>query len=144
MYDSRPIAELLPLIEGALEAGGYFRLWPGGASMRPLLREGCDSVLLGSPATITRGDIVLLKSPEGRILLHRVYKIKKEGLLTRGDAHLDCEGYFPLSCVIARVLTLYRGERAYPAKSPRLFPLRLAGGLRRMKLRAARAVKRRK
>ena len=113
MLDARPMAELWPMIEATLAAGGCFRLWPRGGSMRPLLREGVDSVLLYPPKDLAPLDIVLLREESGRFLLHRIVSLCEDGVTLAGDALSTTEGPFPQGMVLAKVGCIYRGERAY-------------------------------
>lgn len=126
MLDSRPIAELWPIAEAVLEKGGYFRLWPRGRSMRPLLREGADSVLLALPSDIKKGDILLIRTPKGSFLLHRALSVTELGIVTRGDALLHREGPFPPEAVLAKVVRVYRKDRALSRPALALFAVRAA------------------
>ena len=56
---------------------------PTGRSMRPLIVGGRDSVLI-KPATcpLKKGDIVLFKRTDGANVLHRLWRIGKDGTLT--------------------------------------------------------------
>ena len=53
------MSELYGVILEVIESGGEFRLFPRGTSMRPLLREGKDSVLLRKADTVKKHDICL-------------------------------------------------------------------------------------
>lgn len=110
MLDSRPIAELVPMIEAVIASGGCFRLWPRGRSMLPLLREGQDSVLLSSPTALRRGDILLVRDGD-RFVLHRAIRADGNTVTLCGDALTETEGPFPHDAVIAKVIAVYRGER---------------------------------
>ena len=120
LLDSRPIAELWPLCEAALAAGGYFRLWPRGRSMLPLLREGLDSVLLAAPTDIRCGDILLVRTPEGKFLLHRAVALTEDTVTLAGDALTTTEGPMPRACILARAVRIYRKERELDARSGRM------------------------
>ena len=113
MLEARPMEELWPLIEGVIATGGRFRLWPRGRSMRPLLREGVDSVLLGPPCDVALHDVILLREAGGRFLLHRIVALDGAGVTLSGDALLTTEGPFPRAAILARVECIYRGERAH-------------------------------
>ncbi len=126
MLDSRPIAELWPIAEAVLEKGGYFRLWPRGCSMRPLLREGVDSVLLALPSNIRKGDIVLIRTHEGRFLLHRAVAVNELGIVTRGDALLHREGPYPPRAVLAKAVRVFRKDRALSRPALAIFAVRAA------------------
>lgn len=107
------------MIEAVLAAGGCFRLWPRGRSMLPLLREGRDSVLLATPDGAEVGDILLVRTPDGRFLLHRAVALDTTVTL-RGDALTETEGPFPLDHILARVVRIFRDERELDPRSPRL------------------------
>lgn len=66
-----------------------------GGSMTPFLIDG-DTVYLGLPDTpIKRGDIVLYTRSTGRYILHRVYRVNKDGsFIMVGDAQMELE-YLP-------------------------------------------------
>ena len=65
-----------------------------GVSMRPLLREGRDLMIIerreyGKPLNI--GDAVLFERPTGDMVLHRIYRKQGEGYLILGDNCIDPE-----------------------------------------------------
>ena len=86
MRDVRKMAEIWPIAEAALRAGGCFRLWPSGRSMLPLLREGRDSVLLLPPTDLQRFDILLVRTPDGQFYLHRAVTLT-EAEVDRYSSH---------------------------------------------------------
>lgn len=67
------MASLAAVIEEKIAAGGRAELPIRGVSMRPLLREGRDSVVL-SPlcGRLEKGDIALYRRNDGSYVLHRV------------------------------------------------------------------------
>lgn len=59
-----------------------------GDSMRPFLNPG-DIVYLNRYAVLEKGDIVLFTRPDGSYVLHRIYRIGKDGsYLMLGDNQL--------------------------------------------------------
>ena len=63
-----------------------------GVSMRPFLRNGDFAYLAPLPEKIRKGDILLFRRSDGRYVLHRVYKIRKDGTyLMLGDSQLNPE-----------------------------------------------------
>lgn len=57
-----------------------------GKSMKPLLREGRDAVLLKRPdREIEKYDVVLYTDPLGRQVLHRVIGKRADAFIIRGD-----------------------------------------------------------
>jgi signal peptidase I len=58
-----------------------------GISMRPFLRTGDYACLSPLPGKVKRGDILLFQRKNGQYVLHRVYKIRKDGTwLLLGDS----------------------------------------------------------
>lgn len=63
-----------------------------GVSMRPFLRNGDFAYLVPLPEKVRKGDILLFQRENSQYILHRVYKIKKDGsLLLLGDSQLTPE-----------------------------------------------------
>ena len=63
-----------------------------GVSMRPFLRDGDFAYLVSLPRKLKRGDIVLFQRKNGQYVLHRIYKILKNGsYLLLGDSQLEPE-----------------------------------------------------
>ena len=107
-----PLEEIYPILCEVIASGGEFRLFPRGTSMKPLLREGVDSVALVAPAGYRRGDILLYRRPNGNFVLHRLMQVEKDGTLTFcGDNQSLLEKGVSPEAVIARVVAVYRGEK---------------------------------
>ena len=67
-----------------------------GVSMRPFLRDGDYAYLSPLPGKVKRGDILLFQRKNGQYVLHRVYKIRKDGvLLLLGDSQTRTEPVLP-------------------------------------------------
>lgn len=63
-----------------------------GVSMRPFLRTGDFAYLISLPDRVKKGDIMLFQRPGGQYVLHRVFKLQKDGsLLMLGDGQLNPE-----------------------------------------------------
>lgn len=107
------LEEYLPIISEVIESGGEFRLFPRGTSMRPLIRQGVDSVVLVKcEGKIRRGDIILYRRESGQLVLHRVVKVEKNGTYTLcGDNQTQLEKGIERKDVLAVVSALYRGEK---------------------------------
>ena len=81
--------------------------------MFPLVRWNRDYVtIMPFDREIVLGDIVLFNEPEtGRYVVHRVWEIKNNMVLTWGD-HCDRpDGWIPQSCVWGKVNLIERGKR---------------------------------
>lgn len=67
-----------------------------GDSMRPFLRGGDFVYLQALTQPLRPGDIALYQRPEGKYVVHRVYKVKSDGsILMLGDAELTPEPVSP-------------------------------------------------
>ena len=96
-----------------------------GSSMVPFLTDG-DTVYLELPDTpIKRGDIVLYTRKNGRYVLHRVYKVCKDGsFLMVGDAQTQLEHLPDQSQIHARVIEASHRGTAMTPKSFRWWTYR--------------------
>lgn len=77
-----------------LKEGKTVQIKPQGYSMYPLFVPGRDSAIIVKAQTdkLKRGDVVLYRRDEGMIVLHRIWKIKKEGVYLIGDNQSQIEG----------------------------------------------------
>lgn len=102
--------ELFSAMEELLAQGRQAAFVVTGMSMWPLLCHGRDRVVVEQcdPAALGRGDIVLLQTPLGNYLLHRITKIRDDLIQTTGDGNCFRDGFFPRSCVRARVVKVVR------------------------------------
>lgn len=97
--------EVFPLINEQLLAGGSASFITHGISMKPLLRDGCDTVYLEKPkGKIKKYDVVFYLSGE-HFTLHRVVKLNG-GLICRGDNQTQNESPIDESEIIA-IMTHY-------------------------------------
>lgn len=118
--NSLSMEEMVPILREVIEDGGEFRLYPRGTSMRPLLREGTDSVILVSPPTNRRrGEILLYRRANGQYVLHRLVRVRKDGaLFFCGDNQREIESGIPRENVIASVRAVCRGEKRRELNRP--------------------------
>lgn len=88
-------------IEEILQSGKSVRFKPQGYSMYPLIVPGRDDVdvIPVKPDKIRRGDVILYRRPNDRLIIHRVYKIQNGMLYMVGDNQSDIEGPLPKDCV---------------------------------------------
>ena len=83
-----------------------------GVSMLPLLRSGKDKVtIISRKEPLKCGDIVLFRgvSSHAKYVLHRVYKIKRDRVLTYGDGNRYPDYWMPLSNILGVVIQIERG-----------------------------------
>ena len=90
-------------LEALLRKGIPVGFKPQGDSMRPTIVPGRDSVTvvpMGSHR-LKRGDVALFRRPynapkyPGMLVIHRVYKVKKDGVYMVGDNEKQVEGPLP-------------------------------------------------
>ena len=74
-----------------------------GTSMSPFIKNG-DAVTIQRDQNPGVGDVVLLKTDEGRLYLHRVVKKVESGIVTRGDASFDEDGFTPCRNILGKVV----------------------------------------
>ncbi len=92
----------------------YF--YVNGISMTPLIRNKIDQVtILPRMGQVKKGDIVLFGANVGyaNYVLHRVYKIKGEQILTLGDGNLKADFWMSLDNIIGVAVSLQRGKRTF-------------------------------
>jgi len=84
-------------IEKLLQEGNNISIRPQGYSMYPTLVPGRDEAIIEplSGKTLRRGDVVLYrrgKEEGGILVLHRIQKVKQEGIYLVGDNQKTVEG----------------------------------------------------
>lgn len=108
---------LMPVVLESVNSGNDARIKISGFSMYPLVTSWRDSVLLTKSDKIKKGDVPLIRRPDGSYVLHRVVKIKDGKLGLRGDYQQKIE--FPISeeCVVAVAKGFYRNDKFIPCES---------------------------
>ena len=84
-----------------------------GSSMTPFLVGGRDTVYLSRlERPVRRGDILLYQRDSGQYVLHRVWKVEKNGTFTMvGDAQTELEPGIREDQIIAIVTLVLRREK---------------------------------
>lgn len=98
------------------EAGHALSVPVAGGSMAPFLINGRDTVYFEAPRTPLRpGDMVFYQRRDGRFVMHRIYRVRREGYYLLGDAQTVVEGPLDREQIFARVTAVKRkGKRAGP------------------------------
>lgn len=105
-----------------------------GVSMRPMLRQGKDSVELSPlPAQLKKYDLPVYQYPSGKYVMHRVVAVREDCYVCMGDNTYSYE-YIKPEWMIGVVSTFKRGDREISVDAPlyrlysrvwvALFPLR--------------------
>lgn len=112
-------AEFVGLIEETVGSGGTMPIVVTGNSMRPFLKDGEHTVWLErcTDSDFKRGRILLFRRINGKIVLHRVRKVRPDGVLVmNGDAQNWCEN-IEKNQVLAVVTHIEANGKKIPCKS---------------------------
>ena len=105
------LADYDGLIREVLSSGGEFRLYPHGTSMRPLLRQGRDSVALRRlDRAPQKWDILFYQRRDGSYVLHRVKAVTPEGFVLWGDHQYVPEYGVTEDQIIGYAARIFRDE----------------------------------
>lgn len=115
-------------LEKMLRQGYDIQVKPHGYSMYPLIVPGRDAVIVekANPSRLKRGDVVLYRRDHGILVLHRICKIRKDGVYLVGDNQSDVEGPLRPDQIKGRMTVVMRNGRDIPVDD---FRYRLLTGL---------------
>ena len=86
-----------------------------GISMRPFLRDGDFAYLVSLPGKLKRGDIVLYRRNNTQYVLHRIYKVLKNGnYLMLGDSQMVPEPVKEAQLLAKVSFVRCMGEKCHP------------------------------
>jgi signal peptidase I len=100
--------DFLQIAGEILDSGKLITFRASGTSMTPFIKNG-DAVTVSRDQNPGIGDVVLLKTDEGRLYLHRVVKKAAAGIVTRGDASFDEDGFTPCRNILGKVVRVSGG-----------------------------------
>ena len=101
------------LVDEVLSKGGTLRFRARGISMQPFIRDGDILEIQPNGGKLFRAtDIVLCKSPKGKLVAHRIVRIKlgegRDKLIIQGDALRIPDGDIDPRDVLGRVVAVIR------------------------------------
>ena len=111
--------EFIEMAKDILSRGDTLRCRASGSSMYPFIRDG-DLITVEPVAAsqIRYADIIFFQSDEGRVVVHRVVKIRRgEGttcMVTRGDTMRRTDGCLDGRSLLGRITTIEKGGRVLP------------------------------
>lgn len=81
-------------IEQLLREGNAIQIKPQGYSMYPMFVPGRDEAVIApvDVEKLRRGDVVLYRRENRLLVLHRLWKVRPEGLYMVGDNQTEVEG----------------------------------------------------
>lgn len=99
------LESILPLIEEGLTVP----LKVSGGSMEPFLAHGRDTIHITKPQfPLKKGEMAFFKRNNGRIVMHRICKVKEDGYYFVGDAQTFIEGPVTEKCIFGVVSSVNR------------------------------------
>jgi signal peptidase I len=105
-------ADFNALATSILNEGHHMRFMARGESMRPFIQDG--DIVEVQPIELEkleRGDVVLCKLNDDRLVVHRVIQVAPDDVLIQGDALPYPDGRFPYSQVLGRVEMIFRQKK---------------------------------
>ena len=99
-------------IKDALNSNAEIMVCTSGVSMYPMLRNRKDIVVLIKPTKKLKKNDVPLYQANGKLVLHRILRIKPEHIVIRGDNLIQKE-YVDPKQIIAVLKGFYRNEKYY-------------------------------
>ena len=104
--------EYISSLRQLTEEGYEVQLVVSGNSMSPFLIHQRDSVYFKKPDRDLRsGDIVLYQRNNGQYVMHRIRRVRKEGIYLVGDAQTEIEGPIERRQIFALVTAVRRKGR---------------------------------
>jgi hypothetical protein len=99
-------------IEELLE-NNIVKLKPVGYSMYPVIVPGRDWVYIEKAQhnRLKRGDVILYRRADGMNVLHRIWKVRADGIYTVGDNQSAIEGPLANEQILGRMIALDRKGR---------------------------------
>ncbi len=121
--DKRVVANELLLEEAAslMNEGREVNFTPLGGSMLPFIKGGKDSVRLQKKADVAVGDIVLVRLPGPRYVLHRVIRVDGDALTLMGDGNIAGTESCTKDDVLGTVVAIVKEKRTVIPGKARLW-----------------------
>lgn len=108
-------------IEQQLRETGFYVSTTVGVSMRPMLRNRRDRIVvraLREGESLSRYDLPLYRCPDGRYVLHRVIGVEEKEYLIRGDNTYTVE-HVSKEWILGVVTEFYRAGRHWSTEDRR-------------------------
>lgn len=85
--------EYVDMLRGLVDEGREVSMLVAGGSMSPFLIHYRDTIFFKRPdRPLRRGDMVFYQRDSGQYVMHRIQRVKKDGLYIVGDAQTQIEG----------------------------------------------------
>ena len=104
-------------IEELLEENGKHFQTTVGDSMEPMLRDRKNVVEIVKPTRpLKRYDLPLYRRPDGKYVLHRILKVKKDSFITCGDNRY-CRETVPKEWIVGVMSGYFKNEKYISEKN---------------------------
>ena len=101
--------EYLSMLRSLVEEGQEVSMLITGSSMSPFLIHHRDTIYFKHPdRPLRKGDMVFFKRQSGQYVMHRIYKVKKDGYYLIGDGQMIIEGPIQRNQIFALVTKVQR------------------------------------
>ncbi len=111
-------SEYLDILKEQVNLGKEVSMIITGNSMSPFLMHGRDVIYFKKPEKKLRpGDMVFFQRKTGQYVMHRLYKIKKDGYYFIGDGQTEIEGPLPEAQIFAIISKVKRKNKVIDHKS---------------------------
>lgn len=111
-------AEYLGILKEHVNLGREVSMIITGNSMSPFLEHGRDTIYFKRPENkLHPGDMVFFQRENGQYVMHRLYKIKKDGYYFVGDNQTEIEGPLPETQIFAIVSKVKRKNKVIDQKN---------------------------
>ncbi len=98
----------------ALKSGEIIISHFSGTSMYPMLKSGKDRVVVAPvDSTLKKNDVPLYKGSNGKLVLHRIIKVKSDGYVIRGDNLYHNEYDVTDEKIVGILKGFYKGDKLY-------------------------------
>ena len=104
-------------IESQLKNQGFYVSTTVGVSMRPMLRNRRDRVIIKpvGKERLKKWDLPLYRRPDGKYVLHRIIGVRDGYYIIRGD-NTYAKEKVPDEWILGVMTEFYRGDRHYTAE----------------------------
>lgn len=101
--------EYVSVLREVAEEGKIVSMLVVGSSMTPFLCHKRDYIYFTRPERdLRRGDMVFYQRDTGQYVMHRIYKIDKNGYYLTGDAQMEIEGPLRRDQIFALIIRVRR------------------------------------
>lgn len=107
-------------IEQMLRDNHTLQIKPKGYSMYPTIVPDRDYVIIEpfENKVLKRGAVILYRRVDGTLILHRIWKVKKDGIYTVGDNQVMIEGPLEEKQIIGFLTEIIRNNKKISVKNP--------------------------